>query len=65
MLTNIDIADQLLADAPALTGSSTEQQTVEGRLKLMVLLAPQSELTRLRGQLNWDGSLEQMRRDER
>lgn len=64
MRTNIDIDDQLLADAQSLSGSSTKKQTVERALKLMVDLARQAEVRRLRGQLSWDGDLEEMRRDE-
>ena len=65
MRTNIDIDDQLLADAQSLSGSSTKKQTVERALKLMVELGRQSEVRRLRGRLNWEGDLEEMRRDER
>ena len=63
--TNIDIDDQLLADAQSLSGSSTKKQTVERALKLMVELGRQSKVRRLRGRFNWDGDLEEMRRDER
>jgi len=63
--TNIDIDDQLLADAQSLSGSSTKKQTVERALKLMVELGRQSEVRQLRGRLNWEGDLEEMRRDER
>lgn len=62
--TNIDIDDQLLADAQALSGSLTKKQTVERALKLMVELGRQSEVRRLRGQLSWDEDLDKMRRDE-
>jgi hypothetical protein len=47
-----------------LSGSSTKKQTVERALKLMVELGRQSEVRRLRGQLSWDGDLEEMRRNE-
>jgi Arc/MetJ family transcription regulator len=65
MRTNIDIDDQLLADAQSLSGSSTKKQTVERALKLMVELGRQAEVRRLRGKLSWEGDLEEMRRDER
>lgn len=64
MRTNIDIDDQLLADAQALSGSATKKQTVERALELMVRLGRQSEVRRLRGRLAWDGDLEAMRRDD-
>ncbi|WP_375431477.1 type II toxin-antitoxin system VapB family antitoxin [uncultured Friedmanniella sp.] len=63
MRTNIDIDDQLLAEAQALSGSSTKKQTVERALELMVSLGRQSEVKQLRGRLSWDGDLEAMRRD--
>lgn len=65
MRTNIEIDDQLLADAQSLSGSSTKKQTVERALRLMVELGRQSEVRRLRGRLSWEGDLEEMRRDER
>ena len=64
MRTNIDIDNQLLADAQALSGSTTKKQTVERALELMVRLGRQSEVRRLRGRLVWDGDLEAMRRDD-
>jgi Arc/MetJ family transcription regulator len=64
MRTNIDIDDQLLADAQSISGSSTKKQTVERALKLIVQVGRQSEVRRLRGRLSWDGDLEKMRRDE-
>lgn len=64
MRTNIDIDDQLLADAQSVSGSSTKKQTVERALTLMVELGHQSDVRRLRGRLSWDGELEGMRRDE-
>ena len=65
MRTNIDIHDQLLAEAQSLSGSSTKKQTVERALKLIMELGRQSEVKRLRGKLSWDGDLEEMRRNKR
>jgi Arc/MetJ family transcription regulator len=65
MRTNIDINDQLLAEAQSLSGSASKKQTVERALTLMVELGRQSQVRRLRGRLAWDGDLEEMRRDER
>lgn len=64
MRTNIDIDDQLLADAQSVSGSSTKKQTVERALTLMVELGRQSEVKRLRGRLRWHGVLDETRRDE-
>ncbi len=64
MRTNIDIDDQLLAEAQTVSGSSTKKQTVERALTLLVELGRQAEIRRLRGRLSWSGDLEEMRRDE-
>lgn len=64
MRTNIEIDDQLLADAQAISGSTTKKQTVERGLELLVRLGRQSEVRRLRGRLTWDGDLGAMRRDD-
>lgn len=64
MRTNIEIDDQLLADAHALSGSATKKQTVERASELLVRLGRHSEVRRLRGRLVWDGDLGAMRRDD-
>jgi Arc/MetJ family transcription regulator len=61
--TNFEFDDQLLAGAQSLCGSSTTKQSVERALRLMVDLDRQLEVKRLRGRLNWNGDLEEMRRD--
>ena len=63
MRTNIDIDDQLLADAQAVSGATTKKETVHLGLELLVRLGRQSEIRRLKGQLRWDGDLDAMRRD--
>lgn len=65
MRTNIDINDQLLAEAQSVSGSSTKKQTVERALTLMVELGRQSEVRQWRGRLSWEGDLDEMRRDQR
>lgn len=64
MRTNIDIDDELLAEAQAVSGSATKKQAVQRGLELLVRLARQEEVRRLRGRLTWDGDLEAMRRDD-
>jgi Arc/MetJ family transcription regulator len=63
MRTNIDIDDQLLADAQAVCGATTKKETVQRGLELLVRLGRQSEIKRLKGQLRWDGDLDALRRD--
>ena len=64
MRTNIDINDELLAEAQALSGSATKKQTVERGLELMVRLGRQAEVRSLRGRLSWEGDLAAARRDD-
>ena len=63
MRTNIDIDDQLLADAQAVSGAATKKETVQRGLELLVRLGRQSKIKRLKGQLRWDGDLDALRRD--
>ena len=63
MRTNIDINDKLMADALKAGGFKTKKQAVEEGLRLLVRTRHQREIRRTRGQLNWEGSLEDMRRN--
>lgn len=61
MRTNIDIDDELLAEAMMATGFSTKRATVEEGLRQLVRLRRQAEaLAQLRG-LGWEGDLDEMR----
>ncbi len=61
MRTNIEIDDNLMADALKATGLSTKKETVELGLKVLIKLNKQSSIRALRGRLKWEGSLEEMR----
>ena len=61
--TNVDIDDRLLAEAQELSGATTKKETVHRGLELLVRLGHQSELKQLRGQLHWEGHLDESRRD--
>jgi Arc/MetJ family transcription regulator len=63
MRTNIDIDDQLMADALRLTGITTKREVVELALRTLLRLHNQSKVRELRGKLDWQGDLEQMRAD--
>ena len=63
MRTNIDIDDDLMADALKASGLKTKKDTVEEALRLLVRTRRQGRIKRLRGQLRWEGSLDEMRRD--
>ena len=64
MRTNIDIDDDLMADALKAGGFKTKKEAVEEGLRLIVKTRRQSRVRRLRGKLEWRGSLDRMRRDQ-
>ena len=63
MRTNIDIDDDLLRAAMAATGQSTKKATVEACLQRVVQLEKQASFRQLFGKIEWEGNLEEMRRD--
>ena len=63
MRTNIDIDDDLMAQALAASGARTKKEAVTRALETMVRLARQEEIRRLRGALEWEGDLEASRTD--
>lgn len=63
MRTNIEIDDKLMADALLATGFKTKREAVEFGLKTVLKLKQQEEFRQFRGKLNWQGNLDQMRRD--
>jgi Arc/MetJ family transcription regulator len=63
MRTNIDIDDELIGKAMALTGLRTKKAVVDEALKLLVQLRAQEKLRDLRGKIHWEGDLDEMRRD--
>ena len=61
MRTNIEIDDQLLADAMAATGQATKRATVEAALRAVIRLRNQAAaMERLKG-IGWEGDLDKMR----
>jgi Arc/MetJ family transcription regulator len=63
MRTNIVIDDKLMRDALRATGLKTKREAVEQGLRTLLRLSRQSEIRRLRGKLNWQGDLNEMRSD--
>jgi Arc/MetJ family transcription regulator len=61
MRTNIVLDDKLVQKAMRATGLKTKRAVVEAGLRLLVQLQAQSGIRRLRGNVAWDGDLEQMR----
>lgn len=61
MRTNIVIDDKLMADALNVSGLKTKKEAVEEGLKALIKLRKQANIRNLRGKLNWEGDLEEMR----
>lgn len=62
MRTNIDIDDELLAEAMKVGGFATKKATVEDALRQYVRIAGQRQaLEELRG-IGWEGDLDAMRK---
>ena len=62
MPTNIEIDDELMAEAQKLSGQATKKQTVEEALRLMIRLRRQREAAAAFGQHRGRGSLAKSRR---
>jgi Arc/MetJ family transcription regulator len=63
MRTNIDIDDDLMHEALAVTGLATKRSVVEEALRRLIMLKRQENVRSLRGRLPWEGNLDEMRRD--
>jgi Arc/MetJ family transcription regulator len=63
MRTNIIIDDQLMSEALLVSGMKTKKQAVEEGLKLLITMKKQEKIRELRGKLQWEGNLDQMRKD--
>ena len=61
MRTNIVIDDELMTKAQVLSGNKTKKDTVDEALKLLIKMKSQAELRKLRGKLQWEGDLDEMR----
>jgi Arc/MetJ family transcription regulator len=61
MRTHIEIDDVLLKEARTLGGYATIKSAVNVALAEHVKQLKRQELLKLRGQLNWQGDLEQLR----
>jgi len=61
MRTNIVVDDNLMAEALKLSNIKTKKGVVETALKLLVQVKRQEKIRKLRGKLNWEGDLSEMR----
>ena len=64
MTTNTtDIDDSLFKEAMTIEDIESKKEAVEKDLRLLVKLNQQKKLKDREGKLNWEGGLEEMRRD--
>lgn len=61
MRTNIVIDDKLMREAIRASGLKTKRATIEEALRVYVQLKKQARIRRLRGKVQWEGNLEEMR----
>lgn len=64
MRTNVVIDDNLMESALKVSGLRTKKDAIEEGLRLLVRINQQAEIKELRGKLNWNGNLEEMRLDK-
>jgi len=64
MRTNIDIDDDLLQEAMAVSGLATKRATVEEGLRLLVAEQRRREALRALAGIGWEGDLNALRRDD-
>ena len=63
MRTNVVIDDHLMSRAMRLSGCRTKRSAIELGLRLLVQVNGQKKLRDLKGNITWEGDLEEMRRD--
>ena len=61
MRTNIELDDDLIKQAMRASGTTTKRAAVEAALQLMVRLKAQEGIRALRGKVEWEGNLAEMR----
>ena len=61
MRTNIVIDDDLMTEVMRLTGLATKRDVVEEALRVLVRTTQQKNVLALRGKVQWDGDLNELR----
>jgi Arc/MetJ family transcription regulator len=61
MRTNIDIDEVLLDEARRILGTGTKRETVEAALRDVVTRRARRRILELRGQVRWEGDLDELR----
>jgi Arc/MetJ family transcription regulator len=63
MRTNIEIDDELMAEAMKAMGTRTKRETVEKALEAQLAIKRQIGMRRFMGKLDWQGDLDAWRRE--
>jgi len=63
MRTNVVIDDELILQAIELGGYPTKRSAIEAGLRLLIQVNSQKRLRKLRGNIAWEGDLDETRRD--
>ncbi|MCF2442929.1 type II toxin-antitoxin system VapB family antitoxin [Dyadobacter sp. CY345] len=61
MRTNVEIDDSLMEEAMQLTQIKTKKQIIESALKEFIAATHRKQLMSLRGKVEWEGNLDDMR----
>lgn len=59
MRTNIDIDDELMAEALKRSGAATKRAAVEEGLRLLIQTRRQAGIRRLRGKIHWEANIDE------
>lgn len=62
--TNVEIDDKWMSETLKITGLKTKRQVVEQAFGELLRLKKQEGLRKLRGKIDWQGDLEDMRLDK-
>ncbi len=61
MRTNIEIDERLIRAAMRASGLTTKRAAVEAGLRLLIQVKSQARMRRLRGKVEWEGDLDELR----
>ena len=64
MRTNIDIDDDLMREVLAESGLKTKREAVHEALQMLLRITRQESIRELRGKVQWEGDLNDMRTDK-
>ena len=64
MINNIIIDEKLIDDAIKATGIKTQREVIELGLKTLIKLKKQEKIKTYRGNLKWEGDLEEIRKNQ-